>query len=63
MDAKLTRVILDTEILKLSNSMHELIERYPERLESIGKLNYVLKELEHVKRHVEQLIKTYEKIT
>ena len=63
MDAKLTRVILDAEILKLSNSMHEIIERYPERLESIGKLNYVLKELEHVKRHVEQLIKTYEKIT
>jgi hypothetical protein len=63
MDAKLTRIILDAEILKLSNSMHEIIERFPERLESIGKLNYVLKELEHVKRHVEQLIIIYENIT
>jgi len=63
MDSKLTTIILDTEILKLFNSMHEIINNYPERLESIGKLNYVLKELEYVKRHVEYLTKTYENIT
>jgi len=60
MDAKLTTIILDAEIEKVFNSMNEVIDKQPERLEMIGKLNYVLKDLEHVKRHVKQLIKKYE---
>ena len=63
MDTKLTTIILNAEIEKVSNSMHEIINKQPERLEMIGKLNYVLKDLEHVKRHVKQLKKKYETIT
>jgi len=63
MDAKLTIIIINAEIEKVSNSMHEIINKQPERLETIGKLNYVLKDLEHIKRHVEQLKKNYEEIT
>ena len=63
MDAKLTNIILDAEIEKVYNSMNEIIDKFPERLESIGKLNYVLKELEHVKRYVKHLIIIYENIT
>ena len=63
MDGSLTKIILDAEIEKVSQSMDEIINKFPERLETIGKLNYVLKDLEHIKRHVEQLIKKYEKIT
>jgi hypothetical protein len=60
MDGKLSNIILGTEIEKVTNSMNEIIEKYPERLETIGKLNYVLKDLEHVKRHLNYLIKKYE---
>jgi hypothetical protein len=60
MDGKLSNIIIDAEIEKVSNSMQEIIDKYPERLESIGKLNYVLKDLEHVKRHLNYLIKKYE---
>jgi hypothetical protein len=60
MDGKLSNIILDSEIEKVSNSMYEIIDKFPERLESIGKLNYVLKDLEHIKRHVKFLIKKYE---
>jgi hypothetical protein len=63
MDGKLTKIILNTEIDKVSNSMQEIIAKQPERLETIGKLNYVLKDLESVKRHLKYLIKKYEKIT
>ena len=60
MDTKLTKIILNAEIEKVFNSMHEIINKHPERLETIGKLNYVLKDLEHIKRHIEQLKKKYE---
>jgi hypothetical protein len=60
MDGKLSNIILDFEIEKVSNSMYEIIDKFPERLESIGKLNYVLKDLEHIKRHLNYLIKKYE---
>ena len=60
MDARLTIIIIDAEIEKVSNSMHEIINKQPERLKTIGKLNYVLKDLEHIKRHVKYLIKKYE---
>jgi hypothetical protein len=60
MDGKLSNIIIDAEIEKVSNSMQEIIDKYPERLESIGKLNYVLKDLEHVKRHLNYLIKKYD---
>jgi hypothetical protein len=60
MDAKLTKIIINAEIEKVSNSMHEIINKQPERLETIGKLNYVLKDLEHIKRHVKQLKKKYD---
>ena len=63
MDGSLTKIILDAEIEKVSQSMDEIINKFPEKLETIGKLNYVLKDLEHIKRHVQQLIKKYEKIT
>jgi len=63
MDSRLTNIIIDSEIEKVSNSMQKIIDKYPERLESIGKLNYVLKDLEHVKRHLNYLIKKYERIT
>ena len=59
MDGKLTNIIIDAEIEKVSNSMYEIIDKFPKRLESIGKLNYVLKDLEHVKRHLNYLIKKY----
>jgi hypothetical protein len=61
MDGKLSNIIIDAEIEKVSNSMYEIIDKFPERLESIGKLNYVLKDLEHIKRHVKLLIKKYER--
>lgn len=61
MDGKLSNIIIDAEIEKVSNSMYEIIDKYPERLESIGKLNYVLKDLEHVKRHLNYLINKYER--
>jgi hypothetical protein len=60
MDGRITNIILDAEIEKVSNSMYEIIDKFPERLESIGKLNYVLKDLEHIKKHVKFLIKKYE---
>lgn len=63
MDGKLSNIIIDTEIEKVANSMNEIIDNYPERLETIGKLNYVLKDLEHIKRHLNYLINKYEKIT
>ena len=63
MDGKLSNIILGTEIEKVTNSMNEIIDKYPERLETIGKLNYVLKDLEYIKRHLNYLIKKYEKIT
>jgi hypothetical protein len=59
MDAKLTTIVIDAEIEKVSNSMYEIINKQPERLETIGKLNYVLKDLEHIKRHLNYLIKKY----
>lgn len=61
MDGKLSNIIIDAEIEKVSNSMHEIIDKQPERLETIGKLNYVLKDLESVKRHLKYLIKKYER--
>ena len=61
MDGKLSNIILDTEIEKVSNSMYEIIDKFPERLETIGKLNFVLKDLESVKRHLKYLIKKYER--
>ena len=63
MDGKLSNIILGTEIEKVTNSMNEIIYKYPERLETIGKLNYVLKDLEHIKRHLNYLIKKYENFT
>ena len=61
MDGKLSNIIIDAEIEKVSNSMQEIIDKYPERLETIGKLNFVLKDLEYVKRHLNYLIKKYER--
>jgi len=61
MDGKLSNIIIDAEIDKVNQSMNEIVDKYPERLETIGKLNYVLKDLEHVKRHLNYLIKKYEK--
>jgi hypothetical protein len=63
MDGSLTKIILDAEIEKVTNSMNEIIDKFPERLETIGKLNYVLKDLEHIKRHLNYLIKKYEDFT
>ena len=61
MDGKLSNIIIDTEIEKVTNSINEVIDNYPERLETIGKLNYVLKDLEHIKRHLNYLINKYER--
>ena len=63
MDGKLSNIIIDAEIEKVTNSMNEVIDKFPERLETIGKLNYVLKDLEQIKRHLNYLINKYEKIT
>lgn len=63
MDGKLSNIILGTEIEKVTNSINEVIDKYPERLETTGKLNYVLKDLEHIKRHLNYLIKKYENFT
>lgn len=60
MDGKLSNIIIDAEIEKVFKSMYEIIDKYPERLETIGKLNYVLKDLEYVKIHLNYLIKKYE---
>lgn len=63
MDGSLTKIILDAEIEKVSLSMEAIIENKPEWLDQIGKLNYILKDLEHIKRHLKYLIKKYERIT
>jgi hypothetical protein len=63
MDGKLSNIIIDAEIEKVSNSMQEIIDKFPERLETIGKLNFVLKDLESVKIHLNYLIKKYETTT
>lgn len=63
MDGSLTKIILDAEIKKVSQSMDAVIENKPEWLEQIGKLNFILKDLEYIKRHLNYLIKKYEKIT
>ena len=63
MDGKLSNIIIDTEIEKVSLSMEAIIENKPEWLDQIGKLNYILKDLEYIKRHLNHLIKKYEKTT
>ena len=63
MDGKLSNIILDAEIEKVSLSMEAIIENKPEWLDQIGKLNYILKDLEYIKRHLNHLINKYEKIT
>jgi hypothetical protein len=63
MDGSLTKIILDAEIKKVTQSMDAVIENKPEWLEQIGKLNFILKDLEHIERHLNYLIKKYEKIT
>jgi hypothetical protein len=40
--------------------MNVVIDKKPEWLDQIGKLNFILKDLEHVKRHLKLLIKKYE---
>ena len=60
MDGRITNIILDAEIEKVTNSMNAVIDKKPEWLDQIGKLNYILKDLEHIKRHVKFLIKKYE---
>ena len=63
MDGKLSNIIIDAEIEKVSLSMEAIIENKPEWLDQIGKLNYILKDLEYIKRHLNHLINKYEKIT
>lgn len=61
MDARLTIMILDTEILKVQNSMNEILEKNPSKLDTLNKLEFVRNDLNHVKRHLNNLIKKYEK--
>ena len=63
MDGKLSNIIIDAEIEKVSLSIEAIIENKPEWLDQIGKLNYILKDIEYIKRHLNYLIKKYEKIT
>lgn len=60
MDARLTIMILDTEILKVQNSMNEILEKNPDKLDTLNKLEFVRNDLNHVKRHLNNLIKKYE---
>jgi hypothetical protein len=60
MDARLTNMILDTEILKVQNSMNEILEKNPSKLDTLNKLEFVRNDLQHVKRHLNYLIKKYE---
>ena len=61
MDSRLTNMILDTEILKLQNSMNEILEKNPSKLDTLNKLEFVRNDLKHVKRHLNNLIKKYDK--
>jgi hypothetical protein len=61
MDVILTIMILDTEILKVQNSMNEILEKNPSKLDTLNKLELVRNDLKHVKRHLKNLIKKYEK--
>jgi hypothetical protein len=61
MDGKLSNIIIDAEIEKVNQSMNVVIDKKPEWLDQIGKLNFILKDLEHIKRHLNYLIKKYER--
>ncbi len=63
MDGKLSNIIIDAEIEKVSLSIEAIIENKPELLDQIGKLNYILKDIEYIKRHLNYLIKKYENFT
>lgn len=62
MDGKLSNIIIDAEIEKVSLSIEAIIENKPEWLDQIGKLNYILKDLEYIKRHLNYLINKYENL-
>lgn len=61
MDARLTNIILDTEILKVQNSMNEILKKNPSKLDTLNKLEFVRNDLQHVKRHLNYLIKRHDK--
>lgn len=63
MDGKLSNIIIDAEIKKVSQSIDAIIENKPEWLDQIGKLNFILKDLQYIERHLNYLIKKYERIT
>ena len=61
MDGKLSNIIIDAEIEKVSLSIEAIIENKPEWLDQIGKLNYILKDIKYIKIHLNYLIKKYER--
>ena len=61
MDARLTNIILDSEILKVQNSMNEILHKNLDKLDTLNKLDFVKKDLQHIKRHFNYLIKKYER--
>lgn len=63
MDAKLTMIILDAEIIKVSSSIELILKNDNIDFDKANKLDNVKSDLLHIKRHLNYLIKKYEKIT
>ncbi len=63
MDAKLTMIILDAEIMKVSSSIESILKNDNIDFDKTNKLDCVKSDLLHIKRHLNYLIKKYERIT
>lgn len=61
MDAKLTMIILDAEIIKVSISIELILKNDNIDFDKANKLDNVKSDLLHIKRHLNYLIKKYEK--
>lgn len=61
MDAKLTIIILDAEIIKVSSSIELILKNDNIDFDKANKLDHVKSDLLHIKRHLNYLIKKYEK--
>lgn len=63
MDAKLTMIILDAEIMKVSCSIESILQNDNIDFDKANKLDHVKSDLLHIKRHLKYLIKKHERIT
>lgn len=61
MDAKLTMIILDAEIMKVSSSIESILKNDNIDFDKANKLDHVKSDLLYIKRHINYLIKKYER--